>query len=284
MPKKNEIIFLGSGSSFCLSKENYQSNIAIKAENGKILLFDAGSTINDALDNAKINVNDINSIFISHLHSDHIGGLEFIALKRYFDKFPFGENPATLISSKRILKNLWKNSLKGGLAYVEGEKKTLDSYFKIQKLDKDNLSFNFENLEIEPVSTLHVHEVENENIQSYGLLIKGKKTVFITGDVQFDKNLNRFYEKADIIFQDCEFAKYPRSIHAQFHELCELPLEVRKKMFLYHYSLEIKDNDDKKSNSNKFKSPIYEDFKVREKTVKDAGFAGLVKRGRKFIF
>lgn len=284
MPKINEIIFLGSGSAFCLSEENYQSNIAIKTENGKILLFDAGSTINDALDNAKISVNDINSIFISHLHNDHIGGLEFIALKRYFDKFPFGENPPTLIGKKKILKSLWSKSLKGGLEYIEGEEKKLNSFFKVQKLDRDEMDFKFENLDIELVKTKHVHEVLYKNTLSYGIIIKGQKTVFITGDTQFDSKLIPYYEKADIIFQDCEFANYPRSIHAQFHELCELPIEVKKKMFLYHYSLEIKDNDENKSNSNKFKSPIYEDLKLREKTVKNAGFAGLIKRGRKFIF
>lgn len=44
-----KITFLGSGSAFVTGKENYHSNILIE-ENSSKMLYDAGTSINDALD------------------------------------------------------------------------------------------------------------------------------------------------------------------------------------------------------------------------------------------
>ncbi len=81
------IKFLGSGSAWVLAEENYQSNILItKNVDGedKNFLYDAGSTISESLNAQDLKVQDIDSLYISHLHSDHSGGVEDIAFKTYF--------------------------------------------------------------------------------------------------------------------------------------------------------------------------------------------------------
>ena len=92
-----------------------------------------------------------------------------------------------------------------------------------------------------------------------------KNTVFISGDSQFAPNqMLTYFEQASIIFHDCEFAEYPNSVHAQFHQLINLPDEIKKKMWLYHYSLNGK---------------LVQEY---DKLAIENGFAGLVRRGQHF--
>jgi hypothetical protein len=53
-------------------------------------------------------------------------------------------------------------------------------------------------------------------------------------------------------------------VHAQFHQLCTLPEKIKRKMFLYHYSL------------------IGKTYEELNADVQNNGFAGLVKRGQTF--
>ncbi|MDD5213826.1 MAG: MBL fold metallo-hydrolase [Candidatus Gracilibacteria bacterium] len=297
-PKKDLVItFLGSGNAFCRAEENYQSNILITREVEELIenssdtnivnrkkkkkhfLFDAGATIADALHAVRVHIDDIDTIFISHQHADHIGGLENIAFKRYFGKLPFGQNKPHIVGNADVLNDTWHDSLKGGLQSIQGEVNSLESYFTCTYLDHNGY-FLFYGIEIEAVQTLH--SIDNKRfVPSYGIIINGNERIFITGDTQFAPNqMFTFYEQVDWIFQDCEFANYPKSIHAQFHQLCKLPDEIRKKMYLYHYSLKIGE----KEAPDGYIENIYEAFEDREKMVLEAGFAGLVKKGQQFPF
>ena len=107
---------------------------------------------------------------------------------------------------------------------------------------------------------------DNEEVPAYGLkFTEDDIKIFITGDTIFDfwKHIGN-YEWADVIFHDCEMLEYENSVHAQFHQLKELPEQYKKKMWLYHYMLYGKT------------------FEELEQEVLDAGFAGLIKRGQKF--
>jgi ribonuclease BN (tRNA processing enzyme) len=83
--------------------------------------------------------------------------------------------------------------------------------------------------------------------------------------IKLKEGVMEAFEQADMIFHDCEFAEYPNSVHAQFHQLCTLSNEIKSKMYLYHYSL----ND--------------KTFEELESEVLENGFAGLVKRRQEFI-
>ena len=93
-----------------------------------------------------------------------------------------------------------------------------------------------------------------------------KDTFFITGDTQFAPNqINSYYDEATYIFQDCELAEYPNSVHAQYHQLKSLSESVKQKMYLYHYSLP--------------KDKSFED--INKMAIND-GFRGFVRRGEIF--
>jgi len=262
--------FLGSGSAFVTGKENYHSNILIESDSGKKMLYDCGTTINDALDTAGIDVMTIDEVFISHLHGDHSAGLEFVGFKTYFSTFPFGEKKVKVISSESILTDLWDKQLSASMDSLE-TKSSLDTYFEVSPLKYviDNSEYgvhpySFDNINFNVVKT------EHSSMESYALYINsddGKNDVFISGDTKFTPK--RFYREflyAKTIFHDCEFNEYPGGVHAQFHELKTLPSEIKEKMYLYHYMLNGKT------------------FEELEGEVLEAGFKGLVQRGFELTF
>lgn len=261
-----KLTFLGSGSAFTLGKENYHSNILIESE-GKTLLYDAGTTIPDALDMQGYSVEDIQNIFISHNHADHSGGLEYVGFKRYFGTFPFGQNKPKLYGHHSVLDELWDNNLKAGMRSLQGETASLDTYFNVEYVPDSGHFHLTTELRCEIVQTIHVID-DRRFMPSYGLMLRmgpNGTQIFITGDSQLAPNqMMSFYQRADVIYHDCELAEYPNSVHAQYHELNELPAEIKAKMWLYHYNL----------NGGAIELPD---------AVSD-GFKGFVKRGGVYEF
>jgi ribonuclease BN (tRNA processing enzyme) len=67
------LTFLGAGSAF--SKKHYQNNlIAVKGPSH--LLVDCGSRATEALGLLGLSVGQIENYLVTHLHADHIDGLE----------------------------------------------------------------------------------------------------------------------------------------------------------------------------------------------------------------
>ena len=284
-----KIKFLGTGSAFALGKENFQSNVLISKEINvdeslpvfsgdaltktsqvtKRLLYDAGTTLPDALDAYDLKPQDLDSVYISHLHADHAGGVEYLGFKTYFECFNFGKSgfgqmKPKLYGHQTILKEGWDHTWSGGLASIQGQTNTLETYFDTTYMDSND-SFDFYGTEIRPIQTVHV--VDDRMINpSFGIMFKDNDiNVFISGDSQFAPNqMLTYFGQADLIFHDCEFAEYPNSVHAQFHQLQTLPDNIKKKMWLYHYMLNGKT------------------FEELNQEVIDAGFAGLVKKGQEF--
>ena len=222
--------FVGSGSAFTL--ENYQSNTLIEAENSAKLLIDCGADVRFALKDLGLGYRDIDNVYISHLHSDHVGGMEWLGFTRKFD--PSCTKPKLFIS--RYIKNeLWSNVLSGGMLSLQGEVADLDTYFEVHTIPK-NQGFEWEGVNFQLVQAIHIMSGFHL-VPSFGLMftMDGIKT-FLTTDTQFSPTqIKDFYDMADIIFHDCETAKHKSGVHAHYESLYTLPAEVKKKMWLYHY-------------------------------------------------
>ena len=131
------LTFLGVGAAF--AKRNFQSNALIEAWSSgpdeqdtpdDTLLVDFGTTGPLALnqlrqregfayldDQGRVNYPAIKRIFVSHLHSDHIGGLEELAaMNIHVFGNPKGgrEFKPQLYGSPEVLLNLWDRSMRGG--------------------------------------------------------------------------------------------------------------------------------------------------------------------------
>lgn len=282
-----KIKFLGSASAFVIPERdrNYQSNILItktithpithSSENNTLvtgetetvtrtLLIDAGEQIGSSLFYNGYNPTDVDAVFITHNHSDHNSGLNYIGFKTYFI-YPFGSNKPALFANAKVLETLWENVLKGNMGSLNDKQVGLDEYFNVYPVGPKQ-SFNFQETQFTPIKLPHVIN-DVEDVPAYGLKWSDDDVkFFFSGDCQFDFwRLMPFWEEADVIFQDCEMMEYDGSVHAQFRQLNEIPKEYKSKMYLYHYM-------------------IYGDKSIEtlEQEVLNAGFAGIVKCGQEF--
>lgn len=225
-----KMTFIGSGGMGTL--DNFHSNILLENKLGKKLLLDCGADAKRSLHEIGLSYLDITDVYISHLHSDHIGSLEWLAFCTKFD--PRCDKPKLIIS--RFLRGeMWSKSLSGGLQSLQNEINDLNTYFKVESVAK-NGTFVWSGIDFQLVQTVHIMDGFSL-VHSFGLMfyINGTK-IFWTSDTQFcPEQIKDFYNSADIIFQDCETSPFRSGVHAHYDDLKTLPEEVRAKMWLYHY-------------------------------------------------
>jgi ribonuclease BN (tRNA processing enzyme) len=179
---------------------------------------------------------NINAVYVTHLHGDHVGGLEYLALCSYFDP-SMKDSQIEIIANSHLMRDLWTHVLYGGLRTIQGMRTSLMDFFDVTAIP-DNGRFVWEDLEFNIVQSVHIMDGYSI-VPSYGLMIHDpdtRKRVFVTGDTQFNPNqIIDFYKQADLIVQDCETTPYKSGVHANYSELKTLPAEIKAKMLLTHY-------------------------------------------------
>lgn len=250
-----KLTFLGSGSAFTVDG-NYQSNMLLQASSGNSLLLDCGTDIRLSLLDCGLSYLDISHVYLSHLHADHAGGLEWLAFTTKFN--PSCKKPNLYIPVD-VCKDLWDKTLSGGLRSIEGVTAELETYFEVYPIEANGY-FIWEGIKFYLIQTIHFFS-RFAIMPSYGLIFTiNKSTVFITMDTQFTPlYFNPIYKVADIIFHDCETAASHSGLHAHYSELTTLDAEIKKKIWLYHYT----------------ENPLL--------NAEQDGFAGFVKKGQSFF-
>jgi ribonuclease BN (tRNA processing enzyme) len=230
---KNNFNFnvLGCGGAFAKLHQG-QSNFLIEKD-GKKLLIDCGTDckhlLNDFYKNDKIILDDIynyiDSVYISHVHADHSGGLEWLGFSSFF----MGDKKINLIIPENIKTELWGQTLKGGMGCISNKKMELEDYFNVYYIKK---SFKWNGIKFDLKENDHIGTYK----QCYGLIIND--SIYFSGDNNFDKNhkqwLNENHEKFKVIFMDCDSSNKV-DVHPKFNELNELDSKIKEKMYLYHY-------------------------------------------------
>lgn len=226
--------FLGTGSAFVPLTENFQSNMIIHSDSGKHLLIDCGSDARHALAALGLTYRDLDGVYISHFHADHAGGLEWLAFSTRFNKPP---RKPKLYVHPSLLPRLWNNVMSGGLQSLEGDRPAnISDYYEVMPIINESC-FTWESVDFQLIKTIHAFNGP-ELLPSYGVYFTTPKTsVFITTDTQFKPDLfMSYFEKADIIFHDCDTGANKSPVHAHFTELDTLPPAIKAKMWLYHYT------------------------------------------------
>lgn len=230
-----KITVLGSGGFFTLN--NWHANFLVEVEDYR-LLIDCGSDCRHALNRQGYSYKDIHGVFISHLHGDHAGGMEWLGFAKYFDPT---QNTPNLYISESLVQPLWNNTLSGGMGSLQGKITTLSDYFYVNPIEK-NGDFKIGGVVFRLVQTVHVMN-GYYIVPSFGLLVSdGKTNIFMTGDTQYaPEQINHFYKISGLIFHDCELLYLPdgkpifSTVHAHYDKLKSLPKSVKKKMWLNHY-------------------------------------------------
>lgn len=227
-----QLLFLGSGSAHTLEGGNFQSNMLLIADNDERMLIDCGSDIRWSLAHQGLTYRDVTDIYVSHLHADHIGGLEHVGFQRKFD--PRCERPRLYVEQS-LPGPLWEHSLKGGMGLIAEGETSLATYFDVQALQA-NQPFDWHGARLTPVPTTHVTSV-HRRLVSHGLMIEHSgRRAFITTDTQFcPDDLKPQYAAADLIFHDCELGRVRTGVHSHYDDLTRLPDPVKRKTWLYDY-------------------------------------------------
>lgn len=286
------LTFVGVGPMRATS-EQWQTNAVITHEEGgkkRHLLIDCGTSSEYALAEAGIDVADIDAVFITHEHGDHLGGLASLGLATYFDPT---HAKLKVYTDAQLMPQLWERSLRGGMDTLEGKVVGMNDYFDCRPVPT-NGSFCWPEdsksgyIWFTPIQMLHV-VAGNSFMPTFGLMItpsplgsvgaykyvlggEGKKPIacdhrkriFYTSDTQFcPHQIQCFYDQADQIFHDCETAPYYSKVHSHRDDLDGLDAATKEKMHFMHYQPV---------------API-EEMQV---WAKEHGFAGFVVKGQEF--
>jgi ribonuclease BN (tRNA processing enzyme) len=261
-----KITFLGSGSFF--AGDNYHSNLLLETDSNSRLLIDCGTDIRHSLKEAGYTTEQVDAIYVSHLHGDHAGGLEYMGFANYFS--PKAQGKQDLFIHQSMLEPLWNGVLSESMRRAITDKTSdLSTYFRYRVI---KTSFTFDYIKFNLVPALHVVNNTLGHVISYGLnfTLNGVK-VFFTSDVSLaDKAIDasdfdmaaywKNYEDADLIFHDCETIN-TSEVHAHYDFLNEtLQAPIKKKTWLYHTQQS-----------------------AQPDAVKD-GFLGIVEKGQIFQF
>ncbi|WP_241158437.1 MBL fold metallo-hydrolase [Cohnella candidum] len=212
---------LGTGSAF--AKTFYNNNALLEA-GGRTLMLDCGITAPRALYELGKGFDEIDAILISHIHADHVGGLEEFAFQM---KFIYRRKPV-LYAADTLLVPLWENSLRGGLE--QDGCHTLEDYFEVRPLTEGVKTELLPGIEAELLRTSHI-----PNKPSYSILFNDR--FFYTADMTFDGELlERMVKERGVtaIFHDCQLHP-PGVVHADLARLLTLPEELQRIIYLMHY-------------------------------------------------
>lgn len=216
-----DIRMLGCGSAF--AKEFYNNNAIVYA-GGRKLLVDCGTTAHIALRKLGLSLAEIDGVLITHIHADHVGGLEELAFQL---KFLF-KRRIPLYIADTLAGILWEHSLRGGLEQ-EGLM-TLSDYFDVRPMAEGSPYEVLPGLRAELLRTSHI-----PGKLSYSVLFG--HTFFYSSDMLFMPELLETLVRergVETIFHDCQLEP-PGVVHACLDQLLTLPDELQRIIRLMHY-------------------------------------------------
>jgi ribonuclease BN (tRNA processing enzyme) len=213
------------GTGFAFSKKYYNNNALVRC-NGYTLLVDCGFTAPRSLYELNIKPYQIDGIFITHLHADHIGGLEEFAFQMMYT---YRKKPTMFIPST-LRTTLWEHCLRGGLESIPDHNDSLDSYFNVVEIPVNTRTEIVKGFTVETFPTKHIPEKP-----SYAVLFNDH--FFYSADTCFDRKMLEmlYYQRdCDTIFHDCQLYS-PETVHATLSDLLTLPEEIQRIIYLMHY-------------------------------------------------
>ncbi len=218
-----QLQMIGTGSAFAKS---YYNNNALISYNDYSFMIDCGITAPWSLHRMNIPMRDIQGVLVTHLHADHIGGLEEYALRM---KYAYNTRP-TLYIETDLIDTLWDNSLKAGLYHSLEGPQTLESYFDIVPLKASVRQEILPGFSVELIRTKHY-----ATLPSYSIVLNDK--LFYSGDVTFDLTLIEeiaYKRQCEYLLHDCQL-EGPGIVHTTLAELLTLPEDIQERVLLMHY-------------------------------------------------
>jgi len=213
-----ELLILGCGHSESLTLFN--TNAAIR-EDGRLFLIDCGWTIKAALHAQGYGFEHVDGIFITHVHGDHVFGLERIG---YEARFGLGRR-VPLYLPEPLIGELWDQTLKGSMGRNSEGEQSLEDYFDVRPVGGDRL-------EAPQLSAPLFKTSHTPGKPSFGLVVDDH--VVFTSDTRPVPDVLAGLD-FDIGFHDVTF-QTGNPVHASLDELVAVyPAAMRRKLYLMSY-------------------------------------------------
>jgi ribonuclease BN (tRNA processing enzyme) len=242
----------GAGGAF---SRRYGTTCAqLQLPDGARWLIDCGRQAPDQLAAAGVSWHDVTGQIITHVHGDHVFGLEDFAFSRFFfdgERVPAIRNGGPriqLVCHEAVRDEVWA-TLAPMLRWVPDATPpgsgTLESYFapvavSSREPPRGNpwdhaQTFTSGMLRVTVRETMHVPHKPSTSV-ALALDDTGSRIAWWSGDSTVDGALLAELEpRTTVFFHDCTFVEYPGQVHGSFQLLEKLPEAVRVKMVLMHH-------------------------------------------------
>lgn len=222
-------LILGVGDAF--TRHSFGTSAVIQAPRGYVLI-DCPDLIHRAVHEAAgkagwgVDINRIDDIIITHLHGDHVNGLESFGFARLVQRLRGERAPLPRIHThEEAAARLWERLAPAMDAPLTrgGRKSTLGDYFDL-RLIKPGTPAEIAGLTVQCRHTRHP-------IPTIGLKITdGKSTLGWSGDTVFDVEHINWLSDAQVIVHEANLGP----AHTHIELLNALPDELRAKIRITH--------------------------------------------------
>lgn len=218
---------LGTGNAFA---KKYYNNNALLYANEYTLMIDCGITAPLAMHELNKPMNEVDGLLITHLHADHVGGIEELAFQL---KYVY-QRKIDLFVPELLVEPLWENCLKAGMQ--DGGGHSLDSYFNVHLLKPSEAMFIRPDLKVEIIRTEHIPDKI-----SYSLYLND--FMFYSADMIFQPDVLHTLiqdRQCTTILHDCQLHGHG-AVHTTLDQLKSLPDELQQRIWLMHYNDDMED-------------------------------------------
>jgi ribonuclease BN (tRNA processing enzyme) len=228
MPAPFEVIVLGVGDTF---SDRHHSTALLLSCNGFNLAIDCPDMYRAVLRDAAertgrpLALTEIDHVLITHVHGDHMNGLEGLT---FFKRF-IEQKRVQLVASPEVRAVIWEQRLRGPMERLwDGQtfrQLSFEDYF-----DFKALSWNEETV----VGPFRIRARQTRHhVPTSALFIEAAgRTLGYSSDTAFDPELIAFLEPADLIIHETNYGP----AHTAYSDLAKLPEDLRRRMRLNHYS------------------------------------------------
>ncbi|RME83486.1 MAG: MBL fold metallo-hydrolase [Zetaproteobacteria bacterium] len=222
--------FIGTGDSESL--RFYNTN-ALITRNGKHLLVDCGWTAKRALHERGLRICDIDGVFVTHVHGDHVFGLERFGFE---SRYVYRGHRIKLYLHESVLGPLWDECLRGCMGYSSDGENAIEDFFDVRIVET---TFSWEGIDFEIFPTTHT-----PGKPSFG--VRAPRRFTFTSDTNAIPDLPEIAKEDPYVFHDLYLSGPSHPAHATPEELMDAyPETLLRRIWAVHYGDDIERRLDK---------------------------------------